>query len=188
MGLLNPLRLFTSHFRKIPTAGSSCRLGVVPTTNYSPTRHGKPGEGGGEGGGDAHRSCSPTIDFRCQRAENNQKLFSDFSSDVMLPNSYCLTFNPAPWESYCPLLLTFDKVQKNPDLPHNERIFNKYLQPWFSRQRGKPSLRIFLERQWGKKGAKWRKCPPSAPSTICCSCKPENLMGWMSLEETAWWW
>ena len=94
MGLLNPLRLFTSHFRKIPTAGSSCRLGVVPTTNYSPNRHGKPGEGG-EGGGAPHTEAALQQLTFVARAENNQKLFSDFSSDTMLPNSYCLTFNPA---------------------------------------------------------------------------------------------
>ena len=82
MGLLNPLRLFTSHFRKIPTAGSSCRLGVVPTTNYSPNRHGKPGEGG-EGGGAPHTEAALQQLTFVARAENNQKLLSDFSSDRM---------------------------------------------------------------------------------------------------------
>ena len=61
----------TSHFPNINANPalcqlcSSCRLGVPPTTNYSPNWPAKPG-GGGEAA--PQRSCcSPKTDFRCRK-------------------------------------------------------------------------------------------------------------------------
>ena len=195
----DPLRLTRLQLLPIQVSlpenrGSSCRLGVAPTTNYSPSRHGKPGEGERRGrraeaalqqltfvaGGSQTNTTNTNTQIRHgnpgEGEKNNWLLvpvenypnLSDFSPD----NNYqIIIFQSSPWEKER-LSSTVDiwKVTKKKDSSqrHDDK---KYLQASVFCKLGLPKrerLSSTFDNLEGKKGflAKTRRQEISA-SLVC---------------------